>query len=102
VDFLLYCGDKLAQRAVNEGSVELLGGFSKMPPSGSPGWLFRLRLPAGKEILRAIVQVMDRPTYTIIAVDNIVWKYWIGDKNTDPIMYGDHPLVYKQHKKDAL
>lgn len=48
------CGHPAIKRAIKEGTVVNLGGFTAIPTSGQPGWVLRVTSTHGRTWLLAI------------------------------------------------
>jgi hypothetical protein len=83
------CPRKAIVRAMQEGQVELLGGFSKIPPTTHPGWIIRVTSVSGKKWNVVVIAYQNR--YGIRILSEIPWQYWIGDKQSGALHQGDNP-----------
>jgi hypothetical protein len=87
-------------RAIKANRIEFLGGFSKIPPSDLPGWIFKVKLLSG-EIKNVCILANDKKLrYEIRLTKNISWKNWCGVFHgvlmKHSIQSGDNPLQYKE------
>lgn len=92
-------------RAINEGRVELLGGFSSIPPLSDPGFLLKVTSRHGREWIIAISIDEIKHRYKVwIAGPEIPWWYWMGcvDGPRRPAYDGDHPMKYAEKQKEAF
>ena len=86
-------------RIMEDGTVEHLGGFSKIPPTSHPGWVVKLESRHGKIVLVAIIAYRDR--YGIRILSEIPWRYWCGDRNGNRnLINGDSPYLYGAWKEE--
>lgn len=88
------------QRALWYGSVELLGGFDKIPPSKYPGWIFKLISKRNKKYLIAIICDTDKKCYRCFEIEDVPWKLWNGKLNRKSIFDGDYPEKYMGLKNE--
>ncbi len=93
-------------RIMDEGEIEVLGGFDLIPPTPHPGWIIRIISKHKKEYHVAVV--MDEELRILI-----VWKMWSNDVpwveyNGKPnrgfwcVYDGDKPLDYLLKKVRAI
>ncbi len=99
------CPRKGIVRALRDGTVEHLGGFSTIPPTSHPGWIARITSTRGKEFIVAVIAYQNR--YGIRVLGEIPWRYWIGDqdRSDSSLMNGDDPQRYwciKRHAEHEL
>jgi len=95
------CPRKTIVRALRDGIVEHLGGFSTIPPTSHPGWVVRVTSTYDKEYIVAVIAYQNR--YGIRILNEIPWKYWGGDCNGTPgLMNGDWPPDYHGFKTAAM
>lgn len=87
-------------RALKSNRVEFLGGFSKIPPSDLPGWIFKVKMLSGKIKNVCILCNDDKQKYEIRIVKNIPWINWSGIFGdillTGRLNSGDNPIAYKE------
>ena len=92
------------RRACLTGTVEVLGGFSEVPPSTSPGWIVRVTTKRGNVHLVGISPDDIWHKYWVRAVDAVPWHLWEGSP-CDPAVYsiysGDHPETYRTRRSVA-
>ncbi len=86
-------------RALEDGSVELLGGFSLIPPGNSPGLIVRVTSRHGIRYNVAIQPFVPCGTYAR-CVPRVPWENWVGDpKRSPPTIYdGDDPIRYAEKR----
>ena len=97
-----HCPRPAIVRALLHGSTELLGGFDRIPPSGRPGWIVRVRSQFGKVWLVAIVPNRTQTDYEIRIPKEVPWKHWCGGPIPNPIYKGDRPWLYETIKERAM
>ena len=88
-------------RAVENGSLELLGGFHSVPPKNWPGWIVRAALQVGsQQYIYHVAIVCNGHEYKVINIPEalIPWDQWDGDKSTNDLYRGDNPEIYKEMK----
>lgn len=97
-----YCPRKAIVRALlQDGSAELLGGFSPIPPTDRSGWIVRVRSRFGKTWLVVVIPIRKRIDYEIRIIKEVPWANWVGtwgpymDSMIGSLYYGDRPWVYK-------
>lgn len=79
-------------RALQEGSVENVGGFHHLPPSGLPGWILRVRSKHGRTWFLAVMMDDIKHRYVCKRLTKIPWLEWAG--NGSPfrtLQTGDRP-----------
>ena len=95
------CPRKSICRALQANEVEFLGGFTKIPPSNLPGWIFAVRLP-GKIKNLCILANDKKLKYEIRIVKCVPWENWNGGfyEKYFPgnLQSGDKPLTYEELK----
>jgi hypothetical protein len=85
-------------RALSDGKVEWLGGFSHIPPSYGPGWIVRCISSKGFKYDTAIVlRKLQRPA--VYGVVKIPWKYWNESNSVNPLFCGHRPKLYLRIKQ---
>lgn len=86
------------QRAFLTGTVESLGGFSRIPPGDRPGWILRVTTRFGREHLIAVIALPLN--FSVSEIDQVPWAYWDGKLGRSPTVYeGDHPEVYHAKRR---
>jgi hypothetical protein len=91
-------------RAITEGTVEVLGGFTRVPPKGLPGWCLLAESPTTGYTYKLGVTVEPGGVYRVWNLDkfDIPWPSWIGDAPThkgNTLMTGDQPHKYEEFKR---
>lgn len=88
------CPRKGIVRALRDGTVEHLGGFSRVPPTSHPGWIVRVISTYGKEFIVAVIAYQNR--YGIRVLSEVPWRFWIGDPDAafGELFSGDWPSDY--------
>lgn len=94
-----HCPRKAIVRAIDEGKIELLGGFSQIPPSNHHGWIVRVTSIHKRVWLVAIIPNKRQTDYEIRIPKEVPWKYWCGDFFTHKIFQGDKPWLYQAIKE---
>ena len=89
-----HSNDYTIRRSVIEGKVELLGGFSCIPPSTEGGWILCVTSIHDRHWNVAIVVDKKRPL--VFTISDPPWKLWCGDLSTHELMRGDYPETYAQ------
>jgi len=95
-----YCPRKSIVRAIREGKVELLGGFSAIPPSDRSGWIVKVMSTHDRTWNVAVIPRRAGKDYEIRVVKEIPWSKWVGtwDAHLDNLIgklyYGDRPWIY--------
>ncbi len=82
------------RRQIDNGECEVLGGFSKIPPYFSPGWIVLIRFVnrhGGKIRLFAILA-----DGKIEELESIPWEYWCGEGRRNTVYCGDAPGHYRE------
>ena len=102
IDWLIAnCPRKAIVRALEKGQVEFLGGFTKIPPSDLPGWIFKVTLLKSKRVQHVCILANDlKRKYGMRTVKHVPWGSWAGDFCglivPGRIHNGDKPLQYKE------
>lgn len=95
------------QRALSEGTVEVLGGFIRIPPLGLPGWCLRARSPITDDWYEIGITVEAGNIYRVWNLTpngGIPWGQWIGDHVTDRgniLVEGDRPDMCRERMNNA-
>jgi hypothetical protein len=89
-DRLKRVGRRHVARAIECGKVEVLGGFLRVPPSDSPGWIVRAVSDNGETYHAAVMC----PFYGVRMVDVVPWHHWAGGM-------ADHPDRYRRLRDTA-
>jgi len=82
--------DRVLLNALEYGTVELLGGFNKLPGSSTPGWIVKLITANGK---KHFVAIASNPLCWF-RIKSVPWKNWDGDRSSNPLYQGDNPRRY--------
>ena len=92
------CPRKAVVRALLEGTVEYLGGFSKIPPTTQPGWITKVTSIHGREWIVAVIAYQNR--YGIRILSEVPWRWWNGDPDagSGTLFGGDDPDKYYANK----
>ncbi len=89
------CSRKSIVRALRDGTVEHLGGFSRVPPTSHPGWIVRVTSVHDREFIVAVIAYQSR--YGIRVLGEVPWLNWAGTPGeVQPgLMNGDNPWSYQ-------
>lgn len=93
------------QRSLWEGTVELLGGFTLIPPSVHKGWIVRVESPLGGKWLVAIGPTpRNLRKLRAFEIAEVPWEYYEGEAGNDEFRLrdGDHPEVYRERRYEAV
>ena len=93
------CPRRNIVRALTKGTVEFLGGFSKIPPATDPGWIVRCNSPIGGRFHVAVIARNRSIDYGIRTVKRIPWEFWSGDTCGIELYRGDNPKRYAYLKE---
>lgn len=95
------CPRKSIVRALRDGTVEHLGGFSTIPPTSHPGWIIKVTSAHGREYIVAVIAYQSR--YGIRVLSGVPWLNWIGDqdRSDSSLITGDDPQAYWGIKRIA-
>lgn len=86
-------------RAIDEGTVEVLGGFSVIPPGTGPGWLLKITSKHRNSWIIAVAVNEITHTYSVYELDRVPWEEWAGDRFREhPVYDGDEPFVYYRER----
>lgn len=91
------------RRAFDTGTVEVLGGFSTIPPWASSGWIIRVTSRFERDRLIAVCCDRAKPVMRVAEIDDVPWKYWDGmeDRKVKSFYDGDHPHLYAKKRAEA-
>ncbi|KKN77887.1 hypothetical protein LCGC14_0356240 [marine sediment metagenome] len=93
------CPRRAIVRALREGQVELLGGFTDIPPAHLDGWIIRVTSVRNKTwnvVITAGRELQIRILYSV------PWHSYVGDEMVlTHIVTGDDPERYKVFKHEA-
>lgn len=99
----------VCREAILTGTVVVLGGFHKIPPSTCPGWIVRITSRRGKIWTIALLCDKVRHEYRTMFIESIPWTEWTGKCGTANNMYrgysiydGDFPHHAFGKFKEAL
>lgn len=89
------CPRKGVVRALRDGTVELLGGFSLIPPGKHPGWIVRVTSTSNREWIIAVIAYPHR--YGIRILSEVPWLNWAGKLGEvrSSLIGGDNPWLYQ-------
>lgn len=92
-------------RALKSNRVEFLGGFTKIPPSDLPGWIFKIRMLSGKIKNVCVLCNDEKQKYEIRTVNNVPWINWAGEFCgliiPGRLKNGDNPEKYRRFRDNA-
>ena len=71
-------GQRAITRACHAGTVEVAGGFSRIPPSPLPGWIVTITSVHERTWMVALVPDDHRHTFHAMMIQEIPWKYYVG------------------------
>lgn len=76
-----------------EGKVQVLGGFSRIPPSCKPGWIVSITSIHGQTWNIAVTPDDHHHVFKTWIVEKIPWEYYAGrvDRGEYSIYDGDNP-----------
>ena len=90
--------ENISRRAIvrachhSEGLVQVMGGFSQIPPSPEPGWIVSITSVHGRTWLVAVTSDDHRHVFKSWIVKKIPWEYYIGKIGQEYSIYnGDNP-----------
>lgn len=96
----------MCREAILTGTVQVLGGFNKIPPSICPGWIIVITSKRGTIWTAALLFDEYRHKYRVMFVDEVPWEEWAGnmDRCLTPPQYniydGDNPQqAFKKWQK---
>lgn len=90
----------IVKRALQTGTIEVLGKFKEIPPFASPGWIVKIESKYHKIYYAGILRTQFTMGICYVTSERIFWKYWIGDKCNTPLNQGDNPKLYKELRDD--
>lgn len=88
-------------RAIDDpwGKEELLGGFSKIPPGGQPGFILAITSRHGQTWYVAAVVPTTGYKPIVRVLETVPWQWWVGDDGIKkPLYAGDRPDEYKEKR----
>lgn len=83
-------------RALNEGTIEVLGRFNQISSFGRGGLILKIIAPKGQIYIISVTVKDTRKTAGIYVIESVPWEYWEGDKYASTIFKGDNPEKYKE------
>lgn len=90
---------RAVERAINEGTVMVLGGFGTIPPGTGPGWLLKITSKHRRSwiVVVAVNEITHR--YSVYELDSVPWEEWNGllDRN-HPVYDGDEPIAFHRER----
>jgi hypothetical protein len=106
-DLLSFIEDRVNRRgmvrALTNGDVEVLGGFSSIPPRNLPGWI--VKADTGLRAYHLAVTVEQGGVHRVWnLVGGVPWESWVGDNEAfknNRLTTGDHPDLYIERRNDA-
>lgn len=92
-------------RWLNDGKVEILGGFDQIPPSIYPGWIIQVITP--HKILHNIAVTLDEIKWLLgiwELYSPVPWEYYNGNKIRKYwcLFDGDNPNQYILEKEKKI
>ncbi|KKN54254.1 hypothetical protein LCGC14_0594360 [marine sediment metagenome] len=83
--------------ALSSGSVELLGGFKRIPPSIHSGWIMIVTSKRGT-VWNVALTLWEHPDRVAVwIVKRIPWERWLGNVDREPGIHdGDNPRKYEE------
>lgn len=106
-ELINYICDHISQsvvaRACHAGTVQVLGGFSCVPPSTRPGWIVAVTSIHGRTWNVAVTSDDHKHIFHVWVVNSIPWEYYIGNayQTGYSIYCGDNPLQAIMAKSEA-
>lgn len=80
-----------------DGSVEHLGGFLRIPPGSSPGFIVDVTSKHGRTWHVAVC--LGKFGATVVrVVEEVPWGTWVGNDTAESLYQGDNPDEYKEKK----
>ncbi len=103
---ICFIRDNIRQRAIgaacHSGTVQVLGGFSSIPPADRPGWIVSITSACGQAWLVAVIAYDHEHIFRVRTIDEIPW--WTYDGKDEPgysIFNGDNPVAACRARKEA-
>lgn len=84
-------GMSAVSRACVTGTVEVLGGFSRIPPMPLPGWVVMITSIHGQTWLIAVTPDDHRHVFNTGLIESAPWRYYVGRDGGCSIYDGDDP-----------
>lgn len=93
INFICEYAPSAIQRACHTGTVQVLGGFIRIPPYTQPGWIVAVTSIHGRTWFVAIgPHPAGLPMYVVWTVKQVPWQFWIGDEWPNSLIFnGDNP-----------
>lgn len=92
-------------RIMNEGEIEMLGGFNRIPPTPHPGWILRVT-SKNKKVYQVAVTMNEKDWLLVVwpRVSEIPWEEYNGNPHRKKwtVYDGDNPLEYLLNKVRAI
>ena len=81
-------------RACHTGTVEVLGGFSCIPPGTRPGFIVSITSVHKRTWLVAVTTDDHKHIFYVWVVESIPWEYYVGSEHSShySIYNGDDPI----------
>lgn len=101
-DFILWVAEHAPRpsvsRSILAGDVEVLGGYTQIPPSTNPGWIIKTTSRHGKEYIIAVT--LKERVLHVRLIKKIPWEHYNGKLNRGMycIYDGDEPRKYLLEK----
>ncbi len=90
--------EHISQKAIarachySEGSVQVMGGFSRIPPSSRPGWIVSVTSEHERTWLVAVTSDDHEHIFRAWVVESIPWQHYVGKIESEYSIYnGDNP-----------
>ncbi len=84
------------RRQIDNGDVEVMGGFTAVPPHFHPGWIVTF-IVEGSTIM--VFSVSSKGAVNKINAEDILWEHWCGEGRTNTAYRGDDPEWCKKLKE---
>ena len=93
---ITHCPRKAIVRSLLQDRAELLGGFTHIPPSDSPGWIVRVTsILSKRKWIVAVIPRIGKPDYEIRILTRVPWKNYAGNTGGKSFYSGDRPWLYR-------
>ena len=92
------------RRACLTGKVEVLGGFSELPPSDKPGWILQITAKHGTVFLIGVIPNDLQHRYQVWTLEEVPWHLWVGRPLAGAaysVYQGDRPVSYDLRRDQA-
>lgn len=84
------------------GSVQVLGGFSMIPPTERPGWIVSITSAYGQTWLVAVLAYDYEHVFKSRVVEAIPWSLYVGQTGREYNIYdGDNPVAACRAKENC-